>query len=483
MDAQVVAKSDQEQAVAAWVSYLNQVRIDRMLAEFHKQDLDLEKAVEEMAEAVRRIDMLIEKNRGSYKGIHGYIAEAAEVGIQNAKRLVQGESATYKWQNDNGPVDTIRAGQDLQMKFSNSRGTFSLSAVLQHAEKYPSFISEGGRYVIPRDHYDMLQRLSEMPEPEASHLVATRDGISYGQWRKVRELLGDGKVSMGDLEPAETDYGEVQVGTVHETMDGKANEIREQHRVRHDASYEKSRPTMQEGARATAAAAAIEGGAAFAMAIASKVREGKRIRELDANDWMEIAGESGKGFARGGVRGASVYFLTNFTATSAAVTSSLVTASFGVAEQAHRMRQGHIDEAEFLEQSELLCLDATVSAVSSFIGQAVIPIPVLGAVIGNTVGNVLYQIAKDGLSEREQAIVRAYAEAQHSLDAMLDARYQALLSSLYAGMREYLALLENAMSPDPLEAFEGSISLAKSVGVPEDEVLASLEDIDDFFLT
>lgn len=147
------------------------------------------------------------------------------------------------------------------------------------------------------------------------------------------------------------------------------------------------------------------------------------------------------------------------------------------------MRQGSIDETEFLERSEWLCLDATVSAVSSFVGQAAIPIPVLGAIIGNTVGNILYQIAKDNLSEYEQTLAKEYAEQQKSLDALLDSKYQAVITSLNVGMHDYLILLGRAMSPDPAEAFEGSIALAKSVGVPDEEVLSSLDEIDDFFLS
>lgn len=33
-----------------------------------------------------------------------------------------------------------------------------------------------------------------------------------------------------------------------------------------------------------------------------------------------------------------------------------------------------------------------------------IPVPVLGAVVGNTVGTMMYQIAKNNLSSREQKI-------------------------------------------------------------------------------
>ena len=40
-----------------------------------------------------------------------------------------------------------------------------------------------------------------------------------------------------------------------------------------------------------------------------------------------------------------------------------------------------------------------------------IPVPVLGAVVGNTVGTMMYQIAKNNLSSREQKIFEEYVEA------------------------------------------------------------------------
>ena len=483
MDAERVVSSNQEQAVAAWVGYLNQVRIDRMLAEFAQQDLDLERAVAEMAEAVRGIDDLILKNDGGARGLHGKIAEVAEVGVRNARNLVRGREITYSLPDtNNGPVDVWRGAQGLQLKFYQSGGDFSLSAVRKHLETYSWFLKEGNKYVIPRDQYNSVMKLSQMTEREASRLVGSDNGLSYRQWKLVQAFFKETGVTPDDLEPAAFDYADVQKATIHTSMEEESESLRDVHDARHDASYEKSKPTLHEGAKATVAAAAIEGGAAFAMALAAKVREGKRIRNLGQDDWADIAGASGKGFAKGGVRGAGVYFLTNHTATSAAVASSLVTASFGVAEQAHLLRKGGISEEEFLANSEMLCLDSAVSAVSSFVGQAVIPVPVLGAVIGNTVGNVLYQIAKDGLSEREQALVAAYAKAQNSLDAKLDARYQALISKLETGMHDYLVLLDRALAPDPVVAFDGSVALTKALGVPDDDILKTIDEIDNFFL-
>ena len=61
-----------------------------------------------------------------------------------------------------------------------------------------------------------------------------------------------------------------------------------------------------------------------------------------------------------------------------------------------------MSETEFIANSEILCVDSAISALSSLVGQSLIPVPVLGAVVGNTVGTLIYQIAKDNLSKREQ---------------------------------------------------------------------------------
>ena len=40
-----VIKSSQEQAVAAWVTYLNQVRLDELVEKLNQQDINLEEAL------------------------------------------------------------------------------------------------------------------------------------------------------------------------------------------------------------------------------------------------------------------------------------------------------------------------------------------------------------------------------------------------------------------------------------------------------
>ena len=130
----------------------------------------------------------------------------------------------------------------------------------------------------------------------------------------------------------------------------------------------------------------------------------------------------------------------------------------------------------------MVCLDAAVSALSSAIGQAVIPIPVIGVVIGNTIGLVIYQAAKDNLSEYEQKVFAEYAEQQMRLDAEPNAEHEELLRKLRDGMREYIILLEDAFHPDPIIALDASVKLADALGVPQSEILDTPEKIDAFFL-
>lgn len=482
-----VLKSNQEQAVAAWIGYLNQLRIDTLLESLHEQGIGLENAIESVDEAIRRIDVeIIERNRGGELGMHGFIAEVAEVGVGNARRLIVGEDANLEWINNNSPADIRRYADgivvDIQQKFVNAGGKFSLGAVAEHLQKYPDYVEQGGKYQIPRDHYERVKELLSMTKEEAGKLSRSGDGPSLRDWERVQRFFEETNLSIDDLEPSHLSYREVQQATIHETLETEKDQLRETAKERNDQAYQDSLPSLKEGAKATVIAAAIEGGTAFVMAVSAKRKEGKALRDFDEDDWGEILGETGKGFGKGGIRGASIYILTNFTATSAAVASALVTASFGVAEQAHRFREGEIEEVEFIDNAEMLCLDASVSALSSFIGQALIPIPVLGAVIGNTVGTVMYQAAKDKLSAKEQAIIEAYAKEQRKLDARLEAEYGSLIDSLNSGMIAYFALLDRAFDPNPALAFEGSIALAQQLGVPSEQILDTREKVRAFFV-
>ena len=483
MDIPKIVKTGQEQAVAAWIDYLNQVRFTELIDALNRQDGNLQDALDSLRSTMDTIkDNVIEVGRGGERGMHGFIAEVAEVGIGNARKAIHGEERVYDWINDNGPHD-IRIGDMLyQMKFVQGGGRFSLNAVAAHLEKYPDYLEQGNKYIIPKDFYEKVRELLALDESQAARLTNSGDGLTRREWLRVKDFFDQHNITIDDIEPSQLDYDEVQQVSIVQTMDNEETAIRQEDERLRNKAYEESKPTLGQAAQATAVSAVVEGGTAFAMAVAGKLREGKQLREFTSDDWSEVAKASGSGAMKGGIRGASIYALTNFTATPGAVASSICTASLGVAEQAHKFRNQEIDEIELIKSSEIVCLDAAVSALSSAIGQAVIPVPVLGAVIGNTVGAVIYQAAKDNLSEYEQKVLAEYAEQQKQLDAELNDEYELLLNQIQIEMAEYINLLEFAFHPDPSQALDGSIKLAKALGVPQSEILDTFERLDAYFL-
>jgi hypothetical protein len=475
IDAARLARSNQEQAVAAWVNYLNQLRLDTLLTALNEQSVNLHDALATIDEAIRRIDFeVVATNRGGLKGIHGFIAEVAEVGVGNARSQIRGEGPVYQWVNDNGSVDLIRNGVEIQQKFVAAGGRFGLGAIAQHLQIYPDFVKNGGKYQIPGDHFEVIQKLYAMSSEEAGRLLTrSGNGLSFHDWERVHAFFTEGSIEFDSLEASNLDYHEVQRGAYRSTMEAEKASLRSTDQSLRDRTYFDSRPSVQEGAKVTLAAAAIESGAAFVLAVATKRRQGKKLKQFTDEDWIEIAGDTGFGLAKGGVRGVSIYSLTNFTATPAAVASSIVTAAFGIAEQANKLRRGEIVELQFLENAEVVSLEAAVSALSSFVGQALIPVPVLGAIIGSTVGTVMYKAVSSSLSNRETALIETYLDEQRMLDSQLAREYQELIEMLDACITDYLDVLERAFSPDIEVALLGSIELALKLGVSSDEILDS----------
>ena len=196
MNVERTIKSGQEQAVAAWINHLNQVRLDELFEAWRQQDINLEQAQDSLDEARKLIfEQIIARDRGGLKGMHGFIAEVAEVGVRNARNLVNGMPADTEWINNNGPADLIRNGIQIQQKFVQSGGKLSLNAVEEHLRKYPDFLKDGGKYQIPKDYFEKIQRYLAMTQEEAKLISSDNaDGLSYKQWAWVQNFFKSGEI-------------------------------------------------------------------------------------------------------------------------------------------------------------------------------------------------------------------------------------------------------------------------------------------------
>lgn len=207
------------------------------------------------------------------------------------------------------------------------------------------------------------------------------------------------------------------------------------------------------------------------------------VNEFTEEDWKAIGVDTAKGALKGGVRGSSVYALTNFCNTPAPIANAFVSAVFGIIAQANKLSSGIISPDEFFENSEILCLDVSVSALCSTVGQVLIPVPVLGSIIGNAVGMVMLDIAKTFLTEKEQQIIEKNLSELCDFKANIDESFQSFISDLDVKMKEYKSLVEMAFDEDINVRVYSSIDRARFAGVTEDLILKNKEESDAFFLS
>lgn len=482
-DTERTVKSTQEQAVASWITYLNQRRLDELLSRLCRQDINLEEALGELAQLK---EFLGDPSHilGSEFTKHGEIAEHMQVNFSNARNLIQGldRNHTFEGVGRTAPEDYLRDGQQVQSKFYNGlkQTLFNHHGVEDHLKTYPDFVKNGGSYDVPKDQYDKMVRLLDKYKNNPSHL----NSADFQLAKKITEFLEKNNLSLEkDIHPSVVDYKDVQQGQANETVKREEENIKKEDRKQREQAYNDSKPTLKEAGKAAGASAALEGGVAFCLSVAAKRKQGKKLSEFTADDWQDVGLDTGNGAIKGGIRGGAIYALTNFTATPANIASAYVTAAFGIGAQVRALERGEVSQEDFVINCETVCLDVSVSAIASLAGQVLIPVPILGAVIGNIAGGFMYDICKKHAGAASQKIMQNYNQEMQELNQKLDVQLLAVVLEIQEAFRRFKDLEEMAFSEDVNKAFISSGNLAAHVGVKADQILRNQRDIDAYFLS
>ena len=85
------------------------------------------------------------------------------------------------------------------------------------------------------------------------------------------------------------------------------------------------------------------------------------------------------------------------------------------------------------------------------------------------------------LYAREQALLQGYIENQYRLDEQLQKEFEVYLEEVRKNAERFQTLVQNAFSCDLHEALVQSAELARAAGVKEEELLTTIEDVDDYF--
>ena len=316
-----VLKSAQEQAVAAWIDFRNILRLQALAEKLANQDINFEAAMAEL----QKLKIFVADPThilGSIKQKHGEIAEHVQVTFVNAERRIIGQAASHSFEGVGrlAPEDYLRFGKMVQSKFyMGVSGT--LTAIADHLDSYPWFLDEGGSYDIARNHYKELMRIYYGGSSGDIHSDSDKKlYAAIREWETLHNVKFDEVVY-----PSVVDYEDVQLDTVHNTIQQEEVKIGEKDQQRRDQAHAEAQPTLQEGIKVTVTAALLEGGVAFAIGVYKKKKAGKKIAEFTKEDWKELGINTGLGTGKGAIRGGTVYVLTNFASVPAPLGSLIVT--------------------------------------------------------------------------------------------------------------------------------------------------------------
>jgi hypothetical protein len=408
---------------------------------------------------------------------HGEIAEVVEIGIRRSLDLVEGrpESADFGALGRNAPADYYIDGQEVQSKFIN--GTrLGLKKVIDHLEQYEHFGRDGSFYVIPKDQHEQILRI--LNGDTAGMSTRTVNSIL----EKVRVIQEEtGKSFHEAVQPSVSTYAEVQRGQVDSTIDKHDDALYERNEERKEQIIQDHAPSMAEGVKATLAAGAVGASIGFAAAAFKKYREGKNIfrGDFSAQDWKDVGAETLLAGAGGAVTGASVYVLTNCAELSAPLAGAFVSAVKGVATLLAAYRRGDMTTAELVDAGMFVCSDVAIVAGCAAAGQALIPVPVLGAVIGSLAGKVLSQL----LSKQLQGATRAIEKRVEGFLKELDTQSKALIDGIVVSFERLGELTAVAFDRTlNIGLVELSVQLARAHGVDESKLLKCVTDLDQFML-
>jgi hypothetical protein len=177
--------------------------------------------------------------------------------------------------------------------------------------------------------------------------------------------------------------------------------------------------------------------------------------------------------------------LTNFVNLSAPFAGAVVGAGYAIASLGQRYRMGEITPDEFLELGQLACAESAIVGISTAIGQTVIPIPVLGAIIGSIAGRMVVDFGKQYLGKETEKLKQKLETDYNQCLAKIDRTYQEAAAKIMTEYNRLGDLTKAAFdhSKNAALRLQASMELAEAYEVPQSKIIQTLDELDTFMLS
>ena len=456
------------------------------LAALSDEDHALEQALQEIDKAK---DFIFNPDSpgpsGSPYTVHGENAEQVTVALLNANDILNRElpNADFGRARGEHAIDYYHGELPVQSKYCSST-LETLREISDQLQQYPGY---SGVFHIPKDQHLELVELHSSgttqgydPRIESirkildsieqatgrSYLDGIRPGqLTYEEAVRLGELTNETRQGNLDPEQAYQEHNALAVGEWSIRLQSQDN-------TRVINSAHNHLGSLQEMAEASSLAAIASGGVEITRALIAKYRAGKNPfkGQFSPEDWSDVGLKAAKRAATGSVLGGTVYQLTSLTSLAAPFAASLVSAVVGMKTLHGRLRAGTIDERQFVDLAPFVVCEAAIVGLSVAAGQVMVPIPLLGTLVGGIAGRIAASLLRnyfdhsgaDGLAARvaEHDQVN-WKQIRNSLDediARLDK---------YFGDLDWLAKLAFDPAQSACIKLRTSVDIGRQLNVPE----------------
>ena len=232
-------------------------------------------------------------------------------------------------------------------------------------------------------------------------------------------------------------------------------------------------------------------GTVFQIFLIDTLASGKKVSEFTQDDWMNIARQVSKYAILEDGQLYSEFVFTMYAdyieisantlpeCVSDERRGAILDLANSIRANLEDLRIGRISETVYIEGCLWISLEAMIKLL------AVSTTAVIGPEFSQlleAVSQLAFEYGRYVLFSKEQAILDEYLQNQRILDDQLRDKYDAFLEELCENAERFQNLIDEAFSPELHNALLQTAELARTAGVREEELLKSMEDIDDFFL-
>lgn len=357
-----------------------------------------------------------------FQNIHqqaGFSAEVKDVARTNAEHIINGDSSKKIRTDDLGSVndplyDTVAidengeiiGGSGAQMKFLGAsekdpahHGDAARTLEKLQSKKFEKYLEHDAKIDVPSDQYDkIIQEANSKIEELSNQLENQKKAGNMEQTQKLQERIDKLEKIKKNLRKSSVSSDEAIFARMHPGLSTAMDVAKVSHRA---------------GVQTAQSSAIIGGSVSIVKNLVSVCKGETEPEDALKNVAKDTASTAALGYGtgftgtalKGAMQNSKSQYVRTLSKTNAAGTVVAVTVA--ATKTLTRYFQGEIDGVECLETLGEQGTGMISSAMFSVVGQAVIPIPVVGGLIGGMVGYAMssaaYGVLMESLKEEKIA--------------------------------------------------------------------------------